>query len=55
MTAYNKAIAAFLTSIVALLTGFGVDLGQWSSTETIGAVATLVGAALVYFVPNKTS
>ncbi len=53
MTAYNKAIAAFLSSIVVLLTGAGVDLGQWSNTETINALATLSGAALVYFVPNK--
>ena len=55
MTAYNKAIVAFLTSIVALSTGFGVDLGQWLSAETIDAVATLIGPVLVYFVPNKAS
>ncbi len=55
MTHYNKAIAAFFSSVAALLTGFGVDLGQWSNTETIGAVATLAGTGLVYLLPNKGS
>ena len=53
MFAYNKAIFAFLSSTIALLAGFGVDLGQWGSTETVGAASALLGSAIVYAVPNK--
>ncbi len=50
---YNKAIAAFLGSLVAVLSGFGIDLGSWGSTEFITASSTLLGAGLVYAVPNR--
>lgn len=50
---YNKAIAAFFSSFVAILGGFGLDLGQWGSTEIITASSTLIGAGLVYAIPNR--
>ena len=50
---YNKAIAAFLSSVVAILGGFGVDIGQWGSSELIAASSTLIGTSLVYAIPNR--
>jgi hypothetical protein len=50
---YNKAIVAFLSSLFAILGGFGVDLGQWGSSEVITASSTLIGAGLVYAIPNR--
>ncbi len=53
MHTYNKAVAAALAAGITLLAGFGIDLGDWGSGEIVGAAATLIGAALVYFLPNK--
>ena len=55
MTAH-KAVAAFLTSLVALIGVFGVSTG-WITPTMIDAVAVVVGALLTavvtYMVPNK--
>ena len=53
MMAYNKAICALLSSAVAILGGFGLDIGHWGSAEVITSTATIIGAGLVYAVPNR--
>lgn len=55
MTAH-KAVAAFLTSLLAIVGMFGVAT-DWASPTLIEAVAGIVGAvltgAITYRVPNK--
>lgn len=55
MTAH-KAIAAFLTSLVALIGLFGVSTG-WVSPSLIDSVSVILGAVLTgvitYMIPNK--
>ena len=57
MSVMAKAIAAFLTSLVALIAALGFDTGTWvtpnlieSGSAVLGAVAT---AVVTYLVPNK--
>ncbi len=54
MTAH-KAVAAFITSLVALVGVFGVSTG-WASPTLIDAVSAVLGAvltaAVTYMVPN---
>lgn len=55
MTAH-KAVAAFLTSLVALIGLFGVSTG-WATPTLIDTVSVVLGAILTsfvtYMVPNK--
>lgn len=55
MTAH-KAVAAFLTSLVALIAMFGVST-EWASPSLIDSVSVILGAVLTavvtYMVPNK--
>jgi hypothetical protein len=55
MTA-SKAIAAFITSLIALIGLFGVSTG-WITPSMVDAVAVVGGAlltaAVTYMVPNK--
>lgn len=55
MTAH-KAVAAFITSLVALVGLFGVSTG-WASPSLIDGVSVILGAlltsAVTYMVPNK--
>lgn len=55
MTAH-KAVAAFLSSLVALIAMFGVAT-DWATPSVIEAVAAILGAvitaAITYRVPNK--
>lgn len=54
MTAH-KAVAAFITSLIALVGVFGVSTG-WASPTLIDAVSAILGAvltaAVTYMVPN---
>ena len=54
MTAH-KAVAAFITSLVALIGLFGISTG-WASPTLIDAVSAVLGAVLTavvtYMVPN---
>jgi len=54
MTAH-KAVAAFITSLVALVGVFGISTG-WASPTLIDAVSAVLGAVLTavvtYMVPN---
>lgn len=55
MTAH-KAVAAFLTSFLALVGMFGVST-DWASPTLVEGVSVVLGAvltsAVTYFVPNK--
>lgn len=55
MTAH-KAVAAFITSLVALVGVFGISTG-WASPTLIDAVSAVLGAVLTavvtYMVPNQ--
>lgn len=55
MTAH-KAVAAFLTSLVALVALFGVST-HWATPGLIESVSVILGAiitaAVTYMVPNK--
>ena len=55
MTAH-KAIAAFITSLIALIGLFGVSTG-WVTPSLIDSVSVVLGALLTavvtYMVPNK--
>ncbi len=55
MTAH-KAIAAFLTSLLALVAMFGVST-EWASPTVVESVSVVLGAVLTavvtYVVPNK--
>ena len=54
MTAH-KAVAAFLTSLVALIAMFGVST-EWATPSLIDSVSVILGAvltaAVTYMVPN---
>ena len=54
MTAH-KAVAAFITSLIALIGIFGISTG-WASPTLIDAVSAVLGAVLTavvtYLVPN---
>lgn len=55
MTAH-KAVAAFLTSLIALVGLFGIST-EWASPSVIESVSVVVGAVLTagitYLVPNR--
>lgn len=55
MTAH-KAVAAFLTSLVALVAMFGVST-SWATPSLIESISVVLGAVLTavitYMVPNK--
>jgi hypothetical protein len=57
-TTVNKAVVAFLSSLVALLAAVNVPLPEWlSAPEFLSAVGPLVASLLVGFltwlVPNR--
>jgi len=55
MTAH-KAVAAFITSLIAIVGMFGVAT-EWASPSLIDAIAAVIGAvltsAVTYMVPNQ--
>ena len=55
MGSYKKSVAAAIAALITILSAFGVDVRAWATPEVIGAVSSLAGAALVYFLPNKGS
>lgn len=50
---YNKAIVALLTAGVVVFTPFIPKIEEVASVEWINSVAVIVGAVLVYAIPNK--
>ena len=57
MSVMAKAIAAFLTSLVALVAALGFDSGAWVTPDLIESVSAVLGAiataVVTYLVPNK--
>ena len=55
-TTAHKAVAAFLTSLLAIVAMFGVST-DWATPSVVEAVAAILGAvlsgAVTYMVPNK--
>ena len=55
MQQYNKAIAAIVGGLIALLVTKGVLPAEWQDPVTVTTIAGLVSALLVWVVPNKPS
>ena len=53
LTGYDKAIVAFLTSFVALVSPWVPGITEYASPATIGAVGVVLNTLLVFLVPNK--
>ncbi len=57
LSPHAKAIAAFLSALVAMLAAFGLDTGSWATPSLIETVASIGGALFAaittWFVPNK--
>ena len=53
MQQYNKAIVALLTALVVIFGPKIPGLREALTPEAIQALATLIGAFLVYWIPNK--
>lgn len=49
----HKAVVALLTGLAATIALFIPAITDHVTPELIGAVATVIGTALVYFVPNR--
>ena len=49
----HKAVAAALSSVVALVALFVPAVGDYASPELVAAVATIITPVVVYLVPNK--
>ena len=49
----TKAVAALLTGLVGIAAMFVPSITEHVTPEVIGGIATAVGAALVYLIPNK--
>lgn len=52
-TSFDKAIAAFLASVVYIFSTFGLDLPFISDPSVQGVIGGLIVAIVTYFVPNK--
>lgn len=52
-TGMDKAIVAALGSLLALVTGIGVEVPAWVTTDWISAVVGIALPVVVYFWPNK--
>jgi len=52
ITEYDKAIAGFLTALVALLAAFKLPVG-WVTPDIILAVTPFLVAIVTWIVPNK--
>lgn len=52
ITSYDKAIAAFLTSLIGVLAMFNVS-AEWINPTTIGAITPFIAMVVTWLVPNK--
>ena len=50
---YSKAITAFIAAGIGLFANFGITVPE-NVLAIINSVVPVVGAMLVYFIPNKT-
>jgi len=53
MQRYNKAIAAFVGGLIALLASMGILPAEWQTPEAVATITGLVMTFLVWRVPNK--
>lgn len=53
LTAYDKAIAAFLTSLLGLVTAFSPKIGTWVNQDMILAITPFISLIVTFLVPNK--
>lgn len=53
LTGYDKAIVAFLTSLVTLLAPWVPGIEVYASPAIIGALGVVLNTALVFAIPNK--
>lgn len=54
MSKYSKAIAIAIAGIVELAADLGIDLTD-DQLKTLRGIGTVVGAVLVFLVPNKSA
>lgn len=52
-TGFDKAIGAFLASLLTVLTANGVDVPGWITGDWITAFVAVAAPVVVYFWPNK--
>jgi hypothetical protein len=52
VTSYDKAIAAFLTSLLGLLAAFNLNF-SWLNPSTVAAVTPFVVLVVTWLVPNR--
>lgn len=52
-TTVNKAVVAFLTSLVALIGALQLADLSWATEGLVAAVGAVVSAFLVWLIPNK--
>lgn len=53
-TAYDKAIAAFITSLLGLLAAFNIPLPSGLNETTILAITPFITLVVTWLVPNKS-
>lgn len=54
VTQYDKAIAAFLSSLASLITAFGAAKHvTWLNQDTVLAITPFITMIMVWLVPNK--
>lgn len=57
----HKAVTAFLTSLLALLVAFGLQVPEWLGADAIGWIAAIIAALvgsgltglLTWWIPNR--
>lgn len=55
VTPYDKAIAAFLTSLAGLIAAFYPPLAQWFNPDMVLAITPFISLIVTFLVPNKPS
>lgn len=54
-TTFDKALAAFLASVVSLLAVFNIDVPFLADPAVQGVIVTVAVTVFTYLVPNKKS
>lgn len=53
MAHYTKAIVAFLSALVGIIALWWPPIANFATPEILATVSSLIGAFLVYQLPNK--
>jgi hypothetical protein len=51
---YDKAIAAFLTSLIGLIAAFSPRVKDWFNPDMILAITPFIAMIVTFLVPNKS-